>query len=250
MISGPRAAGSGSRGAQRNGCGAGAHARPALEPPRAPGVCCATVRIIAIVLALVLALLVFEATILVYAWSLHRAGRYDAEISWLETMQRFVPWERGMEAQIAKLYRDRVRRDLSANRVDLAMRAFREARRREMSRSRKFDRELMALGIECYTRAADHVERLGRRSQAADWDDSLFVLAIRANEPHHRFAASAAFLEGVELRVQDGRPCEALARVAWAKRGLGGEVPGLPANLEGDLTARCAADRRTGGRRR
>lgn len=206
-------------------------------------------RILAFLLAIVVALLLFEAGVLVYAWSLHRAGRYEAEIRWLESTRRFLPWETGMNAQLAKLYRERVRHELDNGRLDSAVRAFREARRRQLQAGRGIDRELMALGIECYTRAADHVEGLGRLSQAADWDDSLFVLAVRAAEPHHRYAAAAAFMEGADLRVRDGQPCAALTRVEWAKRGLGGEIPGVPPQLENDLRTQCRGAQR-GARRR
>lgn len=206
-------------------------------------------RILAFVLAVVVALLLFEAGVLVYAWSLHRAGNYEAEIRWLESTRRWLPWESGMDAQLAKLYRERVRHELDSGRLDGAVRAFREARRRQTRDGHGIDRELMALGIECYTRAADHVERLGRLSQAADWDDSLFVLAVRAAEPHHRYAAAAAFMEGTDLRVRDGQPCAALARVEWARRGLGGEIPGVAPDLETDLRTQCRGMQR-GGRRR
>ena len=206
-------------------------------------------RILAWVLAVVVALLLFEAGVLVYAWSLHRGQKYDAEISWLERTRGWLPWESGMNAQLSKLYRERIRRELDNGRLDGAVRAFRDARRRQFQAGHGIDRELMALGIECFTRAADHVEGMGRLSQAADWDDSLFVLAIRAAEPHHRFAASAAFLEGADLRVRDGKPCAALARVEWAKQGLGGEIPGVSSQLETDLRTQCRGTRR-GGRRR
>jgi len=207
------------------------------------------VRILAFVLAVVVALLLFEAGVLVYAWSLHRAGRYDAEIAWIESTRHWLPWERGMDAQLARLYRERVRHELDSGHLDRAVRAFRDARRRQANAGHGIDRELMALGIECFTRAADHVESLGRLSQAADWDDSLFVLAVRAVEPHHRYAGTAAFLEGADLRVRDGKPCAALARVEWAKRGLGGEIPGVPPQLEEDLRTQCRGMQR-GSRRR
>jgi hypothetical protein len=204
-------------------------------------------RVLGVLLVLVLGLIAFEVGVLVRAWTLHRAARWEAEIAWLESMQPWMPWERGLDAQLSRLYRERVRREVDAGELVPAIHAFREARRREFGRGQGLDRELMALGIECYSRAADHVERLGRLSQAADWDDSVFVLAVRGPEPHHRFAATAAFMEGIDLRVRDGRPCAALARLEWAKRGLGGVVPNLPPGAEADLRDQCAASRR--GRR-
>ena len=52
------------------------------------------------------------------------------------------------------------------------------------------------------------------------------------------------FMEGLDLRVRDGKPCAALSRVQWAKRGLGGVIPGVGMNLEEDLTMQCAQQRR------
>jgi hypothetical protein len=203
-------------------------------------------RILGVLLVLVVALMLFEVGVLVHAWSLHRKAQWEDEISWLETMQPWLPWERGVDAQLDRLYRERVRRDLDAGQLAPAVQAFRAARTRFMGEHRPLDRELMALGIECYTQAADHVEKLGQLSAAADWDDSLFVLAVRGPEPHHRFAASAAFMESLDLRVRDGKPCAALARIEWAKKGLGGDVPGLPAEAESDLRAQCTTSEHGG----
>lgn len=180
------------------------------------------------------------------AWVLHRDQRYEDEIVWLEKIGPFIPWERGLEPKIDVLQREAVRRELVAGRLDGAVKALRRARARLKSRGAKPDREMTAIGIETYTRAADHVERLGRLSAAADWDDTLFVYAIRADEPQHRYAALAAFMEGLDLRVRDGKPCAALARVTWAKQGLGGEIPGLQESVEEDLGVQCAQSRRRG----
>ena len=192
---------------------------------------------------------VLQSVVVGRAWLLHRDQRIDDEIAWLEQMHPMMPWERGLDAQIGMLYRERVRVPLDQGQLEPAVQAFRAARTRALRLGQPVDRDLMALGIEVYTRAADHVEKLGRLSSAADWDDSLFVLAVRADEPHHRYAATAAFLEGLDLRVRDGQPCAALARVTWAKMGLGGVVPALPAGAESDLEQQCAGSRRTGGRR-
>ena len=56
----------------------------------------------------------------------------------------------------------------------------------------------------------------------------------------------AAFMEGLDLRVRDGKPCEALARVEWARRGLGGEIPGLDPAVGQSLVMRCDESRRPG----
>jgi hypothetical protein len=79
---------------------------------------------------------------------------------------------------------------------------------------------------------------------AADWDDSLFVFAVRAPQPHHRFAAVAAFVEGLDLRSRAGDPCAALDHVEWAKKGLGGQIPGFQPSVEEDLQIQCPRSRR------
>ncbi len=76
----------------------------------------------------------------------------------------------------------------------------------------------------------------------------LFVLAIRSPAPHQRYMALAGFMEGLDLRVRDGKPCAALARVQWAKRGLGGVVPGMGTNVGEDLAMQCAQQRARAGR--
>ena len=178
------------------------------------------------------------------AWVMHRQGQYDSEIRWLEDLAPIAAWDRQYHEQIGRLYRERVRRHLDSGRVDLAVDAVRKARIRDRRRGLGTHRDLMALGIEAYTRAADRMEAHGRLSAAADWDDSLFVLAVRAAEPHHRYAAIAAFMEGLDLRVRDGQPCAALARVEWGKRGLGGSIPNLQSNVEEDLRIQCDRWRR------
>jgi len=183
------------------------------------------------------------------AWWLHGQGRYDDEIAWFEEMKPMLVLDLGLEGRIAGLYRGRIRRELMEGHLDRAARALRLARARARSLGTSPDTELIALGIETFTRAADRLEAHGRISLAADWDDSLFVLAVRAPEPRHRYAALAAFMEGLDLRARDGKPCAALARIAWAKRGLGGQVPGLQSNVEEDLSLQCHLSRRTGRER-
>ena len=188
-----------------------------------------------------------EAAAIGGAWWLHGQKRYDDEIGWLETLQPLMRWDDAYGTHIGQLYRERVRRELDGGRVDLAVHAVRTARARERAQGLGPHRELMALGIEAYTRAADRMEAHGRLSAAADWDDSLFVIAIRAPDPRHRYAALAAFMEGLDLRVRDGQPCAAVARVEWAKRGLGGTIPNLQPSVEEDLRIQC--DRFRGRRR-
>lgn len=201
-----------------------------------------------VVVGLVLgAAVAIEAAAIGGAWWLHGQKRYDDEIHWLETLQPLLGWDDAYGTHIGQLYRERVRRELDADRVDRAVEAVRTARARERAEGLAPHRELMALGIETYTRAADRMEAHGRLSAAADWDDSLFVLAVRAPDPRHRYAGLAAFMEGLDLRVRDGQPCAALARVEWAKRGLGGAIPNFQLSVEEDLRIQCDRSR---GRRR
>ena len=50
-----------------------------------------------------------------------------------------------------------------------------------------------------------------------------------------------------DQRVKDGKPCEPLARVAWARRGLGGEIPDVDPAIERSLAARCQEQTRASG---
>jgi hypothetical protein len=197
------------------------------------------------VLLVLVAALVLEAVAVGGAWWLHRQGRLVDEINWLSAFRPVLFWDRGLEVQIDKLFRERVRRDLASGRLDRAVGSLRQARARSRATG-SHDRELVALGIETYTRAADLLESQGRLAAAADWDDTLFVFAVRAPEAHHRYAAVAAFVEGLDLRARDGRPCAALARIEWARKGLGGVVPGLNPSVEEDMAVQCEQSRRRG----
>ncbi|NOT33742.1 MAG: hypothetical protein HOP12_06175 [Candidatus Eisenbacteria bacterium] len=196
------------------------------------------------VLAILGVALAVEVVVVTRAWLIHRTGNTAAEIAWLQAARPFVPWDASVPAQIGRLRREAVRNELANGRLVPALQAFRAARAASGMRAMASDRELMALGIEAFARAADHMEQQGRLANAADWNDSLFVHAVRAIEPHHRAAAVAAFMEGLDLRVRAGTPCAALARVTWAKQGLSGVIPGAPANLERDLTTQCSESRR------
>ena len=196
-----------------------------------------------VALAVALGALLAEAGAFGGAWAFHQRGLYDDELRWLESFQPVMGWEHGVARLIARRERERVERVLLADRVDQAVHLFRAARARARGARRPLDPDLMVLGIETFRRAADRMEKHGRLSEAADWDDSLFVLAIRAPAEQHRYAALAGFMEGLELRVRDGKPCEALSRVQWAERGLGGVIPGMASGVEGDLTRQCAQQR-------
>jgi hypothetical protein len=192
--------------------------------------------------------LLVEAAAFCGAWVHHQRELYDDEIAWLEAFEPALPWDRGVGRLIAKRQRERVERALYADRLDRAVHLFREARTRALTTSVPMEQELMTLGIETFRRAGDRMAKHGRFSEAADWDDSMFVLAIRAPAAHQRYTALAGFMEGLDLRVRDGKPCDALSRVQWAKRGLGGEVPGMRPNVEEDLTVQCGQQRRRNAR--
>jgi hypothetical protein len=208
----------------------------------------ALVGLLVVLVAIATAALLAEVCAFGGAWVIHQRGLYDDEIRWLETFQPLMPWERGVGRLLGQRSRDRVERALYADRIDRAVHLFQDARLRARESGGAMDQALIALGIETYRRAADRMAKHGRLSEAADWEDSLFVLAIRAPAPHQRYMALAGFMEGLDLRVRDGKPCAALARVQWAKRGLGGVVPGMAGNVEEDLSLQCAQQRARAGR--
>jgi len=196
-----------------------------------------------LMLFLLIVVAAIEITALAGAWSLRRDSKFDQEIAWLEGWEPIRVWEPGRHRVIDGRYLERVRDELMAGRLDRSAQTARLARRRFKSQGRANDPELLSLGVEVCTRAADRLERGGRLIAAAEWNDSLFVLAVRAQEPRLRNAATAAFMEGLDLRVRAGQPCAALARVSWAKRGLGGEVPGFSSLTEHELELRCRRSR-------
>ena len=203
------------------------------------------VGLLALALAIAVAALLAEAGAFGGAWIIHGRGLYDDEIRWLHGFQPFMRWEKGVARQIARRERERIERALQDDRVDRALHFFRAARSEARAAGGPMDPGLMMLGIEIFRRASDRMAKHGRFSEAADWGDSLLVLAIRAPAPEHRYAALAGFMEGLELRVQDGKPCAALAHLMWAERGLGGVIPGIGPNAEEDLTQKCAQQRRS-----
>jgi hypothetical protein len=207
------------------------------------------VALLVLALTVAVAALLAEAGAFGGAWVLHGRGRYDDEIRWLQSFQPFMRWEKGVARLIARREVERVERALQADRLDRAVHLIRAARADARAAGLPLGPALMMLGIETYRRASDRMVKHGRLSEAADWDDSLLVLAIRAPVPEHRYAALAGFMEGLDLRVRDGKPCAALARVQWARRGLGGDIPGMAPAVEEDLTLQCARQRRREARR-
>ena len=199
--------------------------------------------LLSLAVAVAVAALLLEAGAFGGAWYMNGRGLYDDEIRWLQGFQPLMRWEKGVARLIQKREHERIERALKSERVDRAVHLFRAAWAQARASGAGMDPDLMMLGIETYRRASDRMAKHGRLSDAADWTDSLLVLAIRAPAPEHRYAALAGFMEGLELRVRDGKPCAALAHVQWAKRGLGGVVPGMPENVEEDLSQQCAQQR-------
>jgi len=200
--------------------------------------------LLSLVLVVAVAALLAEAGTFGGAWFMHSHELYDDEIRWLEHWQPLMRWEKGVGRLIARRERERIERALAADRIDRAVHLFQDARVQARDRGIAIDPGLAALGIEIFRRASDRMAKHGRLSEAADWGDSALVLAIRSPAPEQRYAALAGFMEGLDLRVRDGKPCAALARVQWAKRGLGGAVPGMADNVEEDLAMQCAQQRR------
>jgi hypothetical protein len=179
--------------------------------------------------------------------ALRMRGDSAHEIRWMEGLEPLRVWDPGRHARIDARYREWVEVELRAGRIDQAVAAMRKARARSRARGERPAEPLIEVGLETYTRAADRMQRHGRLSLAADWNDTLFSFAVRDPDPKHRAAAAAAFIEGLGLRVRDGKPCEALARVSWAKRGLGGEIPDFDPAVETSLTSRCEEQQRVSG---
>ena len=198
-------------------------------------------------LAVVVAVGVVEAVSLGGQIALRMRGATADEIRWMEGLEPVRVWDPGRHARIDARYREWAEAELRAGRIDQAVLALRKARARARARGERPAEALVEIGLETYTRAADRMQRHGRLSLAADWNDTLFAFAVRDPDPRHRAAASAAFLEGLGLRVKDGKPCEALARVSWAKRGLGGEIPNLEPAVEASLASRCEEEQRVSG---
>ena len=179
--------------------------------------------------------------------ALRMRGASADEIRWMEGLESLRVWDPGRHARIDARYREWVEGELRAGRIDQAVVAMRKARARSRARGERPAEPLIEVGLETYTRAADRMQRHGRLSLAADWNDTLFSFAVRDPDPKHRAAAAAAFVEGLGLRVRDGKPCAALARVSWAKRGLGGEIPDFDPAVEASLTSRCEEQQRVSG---
>jgi hypothetical protein len=205
--------------------------------------------LIVCVLALGTAALMVECAVFGNAWLLHRDGNLDAEIAWLSGASSWMPARTGVRELLERRYLERVQRWLNVDRLERAIGAFRGAHECARVAGADMDPPLTTAGIEAYARASKRMEARGELSQAADWDDSVFVLAIRARAPQQRYAALAGFMNALDLRTRDGKPCEALARVQWAKHGLWGTLAGVADNVEEDLMVQCDQSRRARGGR-
>ncbi len=189
------------------------------------------------------AMLFIEPWVIGKAKGLEREGRLDQEIAFLAEAETMVPWGHDIGERLDDAMLRRAEQGLQADRLDEATRAFREAWPRMKARGKAEDDRVLTLAVTTFARDSERLRRQGRLSLAADFNDSLFVYAVRAPDPVHRQAALQAFTEGLNLRVLDGHPCAALARVKWAKQGLGGVVPGLDPSVEQELSRQCARSR-------
>jgi hypothetical protein len=198
-------------------------------------------------LAVAVAVGLVEAVSLGGQIALRMRGASADEIRWMERLEPVRVWDPGRHARIDARYREWAEGELRVGRIDQAVLAMRKARARAHARGSRPAESLVEIGLETYTRAADRMQRYGRLSLAADWNDTLFAFAVRDPDPKHRAAATAAFVEGLGLRVRDGKPCDALARVSWAKRGLGGEIPHFDPAVETSLATRCEQHQRVSG---
>jgi hypothetical protein len=196
-----------------------------------------------IVLIALGAVMLLEPYVIDRAKGLERDGKVADEIALLREAERMVPWGSGISNRLDDALLRQVEQGLQADRLDVAARGFREAWPRMKARGKAQNDRVLTVAVTTFARGADRLRRQGRLSLAADFNDSLFVYAVRAPDPLHRQAALQAFTEGLNLRVQDGKPCAALARVTWAKRGLGGAIPGLDPSIEHELAQQCSRAR-------
>jgi hypothetical protein len=201
----------------------------------------------------ILLLIALGAVLFVEPWVLNRAselerqGKFAQEIAMLGEAERMVPWGRGIGDRLDDAYLRQAEQGLQADRLDVAARGLREAWPRMKARGKAGSDRVMTLAVTTFARASERLQKQGRLGLAADFNDSLFVYAVRAADPMHRAAALAAFREAIQLRVQNGQPCAALARVEWAKRGLNGVIPGFDPAEEQQVANQCARARRIGG---
>ena len=200
--------------------------------------------LVLLMVAVVLATVVAWCAAPAGAWWYHHQTKFTEEIAWLENMRAILPMGGGLDATLTQRRRDQVERELRGGRIDRAVSEMRALRRHMRRPGVPRDQQVMELGLETYTRASDRVRQHGRLSAAADWLDTLFVFAIRDPSEDIRTAASAAFLEGLDLRVQDKKSCAALARWEWAEKGLGGSVPDVSLAVKEELEQRCARERK------
>jgi hypothetical protein len=198
----------------------------------------------------IIVIIALGAMLFLEPWAIGRAkalegeGKSDEEITFLREAETMMPWSGGVAGRLDDALLRRIEQGLQADRLDVAARGFREAWPRMKARGKAQDERVLTLAVTTFARGSDRLRRQGRLDLAADFNDSLFAYAVRAPDPIHRHAALQAFTEGLNLRVQAGNPCAALARVEWAKRGLGGVVPGMDPSIEHSLEAQCARQRR------
>lgn len=199
-----------------------------------------------IVVAALAAVLLLEPFVLNAANGLERDGKIDEEIAMLRDAEIYVPWSGKISGRLDDALVRRTEVELQADRLDRAAHAWREAWARARARGFSTDDRVMAAGVTVYARGAQRFHDHGELALAADWNDSLFVLAVRAPVDAHRQAALSAFQEGLAFRAEAGDACGAVARVRWARKTLGGVIPGFDRQVEADLTKECSRQKAQG----
>lgn len=201
-----------------------------------------------IVVAALAAVFLLEPFVLNAASGLESDGKSDQEVALLQDAEKYVPWSGRIKSRLDDALLRRTENALQADRLDQAAKAWRHAWARARARGHAGEKRVMNAGVTVYARSAQRLYEHGELELAADWNDSLFVLAVRAPIEEHREAALLAFVEGLDYRVEAGKPCAALARVQWAEKALGGLIPGFDEAIEVELDADCRKQRTKEGR--
>ena len=195
-----------------------------------------------IIVASLAAVFLLEPFVLNSASGLERDGNVDREVKLLTDAERFVPWSGNIKQRLDDALLRRTEQALQADRLDVAAQAWRDAWARARARGFAEEERVMQAGVTVYARSAQRLRDHGELELAADWNDSLFVFAVRAPDEMHREAALAAFVEGLAYRAEAGNACAAVGRIEWARNGLGGEIPGFDPAIEQDMRAACASE--------
>ena len=188
-------------------------------------------------------------------------GATADEIGWMEGLEPLRVWDAGRHARIDARYREWAESELRAGRVDQAVKVMRRARARLRARGERPDVALVDIGLETYTRAADRMQRHGRLSLAADWKaKAMESIRTTLTTTPLRLHRTEATISSATPPAREGRAgwgeyssgreeVEVMRRgdSAWARRGLGGEIPDVDPAIERSLAARCQEQTRASG---